>query len=232
MPIFLWYDNDYLKYLVDGNETKIPIFDYIFSYYVYVKAKNGIQTIKSFWNEDLSNKTFDNVIYTKHNIVYWKKDFCKKHIWFCILLDQKTSLVYDFASSLEFFTTNNDDIEKKFKIWIDDITKTTLALEHNTDDYPARWWIIIINPNIKDMKNVWNFMEYFIEMWKEHNLPFYSNTISPFVWANNKKLDVISPYVGRFVFLDEFVHWHWKYLTETMLDYLTERVDLNALIWN
>ena len=70
-------------------------------------------------------------------------------------------------------------------------------------EYPAKWRIIIINPNSKNLKNLWKFIQTYLLLGQNNLLPFYKNMISPFVKTQQtpKNLEFLSSYLGRFLIL-------------------------------
>ena len=123
---------------------------------------------------------------------------------------------------------------KIFKIRNKNITRTTLPLVNMTDEYPARWWIIIINPNSKKLKYLWKFLKIFIKLWKTNKLPFYENLLSPFVWQKilNKKLYFLNQDLWKFIFLENFWVKYKDNITPNIINYFKWDLDINKLIWN
>ncbi len=231
MPVFLWYDRFYLNLLKKNNKSLFPIFNDIFKYYVFKKWKVWLRTIKSFWNWPIY-KSFNSILYKRLSIEYRNIKFCKNNIDFCLLADQKSNLVYNFLDKNNFWKKNWLDIYKNFKIKYTNITRTTLPLAHLTDEYPARWWIIIINPNSKNMRYIWKFLQSFIKLWQAHKLPFYKTILSPFVWSKitNKKLNFLNQYIWRFTFLENFWINYENNLTPNMINYLNWDISLDTLL--
>lgn len=231
MPVFLWYDKFYLKLLKRTHKSLFPIFNNIVKYYVFKKWKIWLKTIKSFWEWPIY-KSFDSILYKKLSIKYRNIKFCKNNINFCLLIDKKSNLVYDFLDKNTFFKKNWLDIYKKFRIRYTNIIKTTLPLAHITDEYPAKWRIIIINPNSKNIKYVWKFLQSFIKLWQKHKLPFYKTILSPFVWfkIENKQLSFLNQYIWRFIFLENFWIKYKDNLTPNMINYLNWDISIDTLL--
>ena len=227
MPIFLGYDNIYLSYL-ENHKSLFPIFDYIYKYYIHKNAKEWVKLLKDFWT-NIINKTFDFNLYKKLVVKYRKYKFCKNNEKMCFILKGDSSIVYDFLSSSDFYKKNALNIYKNFKILPKNIKKTTLALNNSTDEYPVRWYIIIINPNI-DQKKLLIFLKTYIKMWKNNALPFYKNLISPFNWIKiRENNNFLSKYIGRFITADNFWIWLKNKLSNKEIEYLKWDINIDLL---
>ena len=233
MPVFLWYDKFYLKLLKKTHKPLFPIFNDIVKYYIFKQWKIWLKTIKSFWEWQVY-KSFDSILYKRLSIKYRNIKFCKNNIDFCLLADKKSNLIYNFLDKNSFLKKNGLNIYKKFKIRYTNITKTTLPLAHMTDEYPARWRIIIINPNSPNIKYIWRFLQSFIKLWQKHKLPFYKNLLSPFVWSKieNPQLDFLNQYIWRFLFLENFWVKYKNNLTPNMINYLNWDISIDTLLGN
>lgn len=227
MPVFLGYDNMYLNYLEDNNSL-FPIFDYIYNYYIFKNSKQWVKLLKDFWT-NIIYKTFDFKLYKKLVVKYRKYKFCENNEKMCFILDNDSTIVYDFLSRSDFYKENALNIYKNFRIRPENIQKTTLALNKNTDEYPARWYIIIINPSI-DKENLLIFLQTYIKMWKNDDLPFYKNLISPFVWIwITKENNFLSKYIWRFITWENFWMWFKNNLSTKALNYLKWDINIDLL---
>ena len=227
MPIFLGYDYLYLSYL-ENHKSLFPIFDYIYKYYIHKNAKEWVKLLKDFWT-NIINKTFDFNLYKKLVVKYREYKFCKNNEKMCFILKGDSSIVYDFLSSSNFYKENALNIYKSFKIRPQNIKKTTLALNKSSDEYPARWYIIIINPNI-DQEKLLIFLKTYIKMWKNDELPFYKNLISPFNWIKIKEdNDFLSKYIWRFITAENFWMWLKDNLSKKELNYLKWNINIDLL---
>lgn len=204
MPILLGYDDDYLKYIEKNKYSFFPVFDFILHYYFFKNSDQWAEIIKEFWSSSsLIYKTFDFKLFQKYAVKYRKYDFCRWYEKFCILLGKKTNLVYWFASDYNFFWKNRLNIFKKFKIRVQKLKIVWLPIANFESEYPARWRIMIINPNSKNLKKLWKFIKTYILLWQNNLLPFYRNMFSPFnVEDKQKKSESIN-----------FLKWFlWKFL--------------------
>ena len=232
MPILLGYDNNYIKYIEKNNKVYFPVSKYITEYYKFKKERKGLELLKDFW-QNITYKTFDFNLYRKYILKLKKKDICK---WiyekYCLLFDKKTKLVYWFMSDLKYFKTNWFKIFKLFKIKTTKLHTTTLAIWDNSE-YPTRWWIIIINPNSKNINYMWKFLQAYIELWKNWELPFYKYMISPFLWANtikNSKIKYFEQYIWRFIMFDKMWVWLKDNLDKKTLNYFKWDISLDILL--
>ena len=224
MPVFLWYDKKYINYVKNSRYSYFPVFDFILNYYVFKKSDEAEKLIKDFWF-GLTYKTFDFHLFQYLSIKYRKYDFCKNYEKFCLLFSDKSNLVYGFTSNYNYFHKNWLNIYKKFRFNVNKIKYTTLPLANFQAEYPARWWIIIINPNSKNLKNLWKFIQTYIQLWQNNLLPFYKNMISPFLKTQtiNKKFAFLQNYLWRFMILKNM----WINYPQT----LTNK-EMNFLLWN
>jgi len=231
MPVFLWYDHFYLKLLRKNNKPLLPIFNSIIKYYTFEKWVIPLKTIKSFWEWTIY-KSFNLILYKKLSIKYSNIKFCKNNIDFCLLADKKSNLVYNFLDKNTFWKKNWLNIYKKFKIRYTNIKRTSLPLAHISDEYPARWRIIIINPHSKNIKYIWKFLQSFIKLWQKHKLPFYKTILSPFVWSKiaNKKLQFLNQYIWRFIFLENFWVKYKNDLNQNIINYLNWNISIDTLL--
>ncbi len=202
MPIFLGYDNNYLNYIQKNKYSLFPVFDFILHYYFFKKSEKWAKLIKDFWFS-LIYKTFNFRLFQRYAIRYKKYDFCKNNLKYCLLFDKKTNLVYWLASDERYLRKNRLEIFKKFKIRTTQIQKVSVPLANMQAEYPAKWRIIIINPNSKNLKNLWKFIQTYLLLGQNNLLPFYKNMISPFVKTQQtpKNLEFLSSYLGRFLIL-------------------------------
>lgn len=227
MPIFLGYDNLYLVYL-KNHKNVFPIFDYIYNYYIHKHSKKWVKLLKDFWT-NIINKTFDIKLYIKLAKKYRKYTFCKNNLKMCLILGKDSSIVYDFLSSSTFYQKNRLNIFRYFKIMTKKIKKTTLALNNSSDEYPVRWYIIIINPNI-NQDNLLIFLKTYINMWKNNKLPFYKDIISPFNGITiNKDNQFLSKYLWRFITAENFWMWLKDKLSEKQINYLKWNINIDLL---
>ncbi len=227
MPIFLGYDNMYLNYLEDNNSL-FPVFDYIYKYYIFKDWKQWVELVKDLWT-NIIHKTFDFKLYKKLVIKYRKYEFCKNNEKMCFILDNDSTIIYDFLSNWNFYKENDLNIYKNFRIRPENINKTTLALNKNTDEYPAKSYIMIINPNIKQ-ENLLKFLQTYIKMWQNNDLPFYKNIISPFVWNwINEENNFLSKYLWRFIIWEKFWIWLQNNLSKKELNYLRWDINIDLL---
>lgn len=227
MPILLGYDNLYVSYL-KSHKSIIPIFDYIYNYYIHKKSKEWVELLKDFWQKDIV-KTFYFKLYIKLLMKYKKYKFCNNYEKMCFILWKDSTIVYDFLSTSRFYRKNALNIYKYFKIKPYNIVKTTLALWKSIDEYPARGYIIIINPNI-DQTKIPIFLKTYIKMWKDNELPFFKYLISPFNWAKIwKSNDFLSKYIWRFITAENFWMWLKNKLSTKELNYLEWDININVL---
>jgi len=231
MPVFLWYDHFYLKLLKRNDKPLLPIFNTIVKYYTFKKWKTPLKTIKSFWEWSVY-KSFDLILYKRLSIKYRNIKFCKNNIGFCLLADKKSNLIYNFLDKNTLLKKNWLNLYKKFKIRYTNIKKTTLPLAHISDEYPARWRVIIINPHSKNIKYIGKFLQSFIKLWQKHKLPFYKTILSPFVGSKitNKQTEFLNQYIWRFIFLENFWVKYKNYLTPNMINYLNWDISIDTLL--
>ena len=231
MPLFLWYDNIYLNILKKWWKSIFPIFNYIIYYYFYKKSEEWLKLIKDFWNST-TYKTFNLILYKKLSIKYRKYKFCKNNMDFCLLLGKKSNLVYNFLHKNDFFHKNWLDIFKKFRIRDKQIIRSTLPLSSISAEYPARWRIIIINPNSKNIKYIWKFIQTFIKLGRKNKLWFYKKLISPFVWKTikEKNISFLNDYNGRFIFLETLWIDMKNNLSPKLINFLKWDIDINLLL--
>lgn len=230
MPLFLWYDKRYLNFIKNNEKSLFPVFDFILKYYIENNAKEKVNFIKELWNS-IIYKTFDFWLTQRYFIWYRKFPYCKGYEKYCLLLDKKSNLVYWFTSDNNWFKANWIKIFKNFRFFIRKIKKVAVPLANFQAEYPARWWIIIINPNSKNLSKLWKFLQAYILMWQENKLPFYKNLISPFV-KNQKVPDNISflqNYLGRFILLRNLNINYPKTITEKEINFLLGTIGFEAL---
>jgi len=227
MPIFLGYDENYISYLKNNNNL-FPIFNYIYNYYIHKQSKEWIKLLKDFWT-NIIYKTFDLNLYKKFIVKYKKYNFCKNNENLCFILLKDSNIVYDFLSNTNFYEKNKLNIYKAFKIKSTNIVKTTLPLWKSIDEYPARWYIIIINPKI-NKDNLLIFLKTYIKIWKKDELYFYKNLISPFNWIKiNKENDFLSKYIWRFITAENFWVWLENKLSWKQINYLIWNINIDLL---
>lgn len=227
MPIFLWYDEDYLKFL-EKNDSLFPIFDNLFRYYILKNSEEWIKLLKDFWN-NMINKTFSLELFKKNIVKYRKYDFCKTNIQLCFILWWDSEIVYDFLANSSFYKENALEIFKQFKIRPSQIKLTTPALWDSSNEYPARWRIMLINPKIDQNKFI-RFLQTYIKMGKQNELPFYKYLISPFVWIKtSKQHDFFDKYIWRFILLEKFGVNLQNRLDKKELNYLNGSININNL---
>ncbi len=223
MPLFLWYDKNYIRYIKTNWKSLFPVFDFILKYYIVNNSEQAAKLIKDFGNS-IIYKTFDFGLTQGYFIWYKKYHYCKKYEKYCLLLSKKSNLVYGFYSDKNWFLNNWIKIFKNFRIFVKKLKKVALPIANFQAEYPARWWIIIINPNSKNLSKIWRFIQTYIIMWQKNKLPFYKNLISPFV-KNQKIPSDIS-------FLQSFL-WRFILLRNLNISYpntITKK-ELNFLIW-
>jgi len=234
IPLLLWYDKDYLNYIKKSGKTIFPVFDYILEYYIFKKDRSSIELIKDFWT-NIVYKTFSFKILKKNLLKIRKIPFCKWTFWkYCLLLWNKSKLVYWFASDYNLFRKNAKNIYKTFHLKTSNLYTTSLALPMwGNSEYPARWRVIIINPNSKNIKYIWNFLKQYIIMWKNNTLPFYRNMISPFLTQysiKNSKFLFLNDYSGRFITLDKIWIWLKNSLNKKTINYLNWDISVDILL--
>lgn len=228
MPVFLGYDEDYLKF-IEKNDSLFPIFDNLLRYYVLKKSEKWVKSLKSFGG-NMINKTFSLSLFKKALVKYRAYDFCKANISMCFILWWDSKIVYDFSSKWNFYRENAVDIFRKFKVRPSQIKLTSPALSSSSDEYPARWRVMIINPKI-DQKKFVRFLQSYIKMWKSNELPFYKNLVSPFVWNKvNSKHKFFSKYLWRFILLEKFWVNLQNKLNKKELNYLKWKININILL--
>jgi len=221
MPIFLWYDKNYLNYIKNHDYSLFPIFDFILHYYFFKKSQQWAQIIKDFWT-NLVYKTFDFGLYQRYSLKYKKYDFCKNHSKFCLLFDKKSNLVYGFSSDYNFLKKQWLNIFRKFRFNINNLQIVSLPLANFQAEYPAQGWILIINPNSKNMKYLGDFIKTYIILGQKNKLPFYKNIISPFV-KNQKapqNMEFLGSFLGRFLILSNMNINYPKTLSDKEYNFL------------
>jgi len=232
MPLFLGYDNNYLKYIEKNNKTLFPVFDYITIFYKFKKDRTGLSLMKDFW-QNITYKTFDFNLYKKNLIKFRKNSICKgKMIKYCLLLSKNTDLVYGFSSDYNILKENWLKIYKSFKVKTKNLNLTSLAIGQSTE-YPARWRIIIINPHSNNLKYISVFLKKYMEMWQKWELPFYKNMISPFLAQStikNKKIIFMEKYYGRFITLDKIWVGIKNTLNKKIINYLKWDISIDILL--
>jgi len=233
MPIFLGYDEKYINYIKKHeNKTLFPIFDYILKYYIFKKNEKAIQLIKDFWTSN-TYKTFDFNLFRKNFLKFRKKEVCKwTYIKYCLLFRKKTKLVYGFVSDLNYIKENWLKFYKLSKIKYKNIKNTTLAIWFG-DEYPVRDWIIIINPNSKNINYMWIFLKYYTKLWQDGKLPFYQNLLSPFLSHNlpkNKKIQFLENNLWKFISLDKIWVKIENKLNKKIINYLNGDINLDILL--
>lgn len=231
MPLLLWYDKLYIK-LLEKWKSFFPVFDVILRYYVFKKSEQWIKLLKDFWQNPIY-KTFDLRLYYILSKKYKKYDFCKNNIKYCLLADKKSILVYWFSSDLSFFNKNKLNLFKKFKANYKKLKLTNLALANKFAEYPVRDWIIIVNPNSKNIQYIGTFIKSYIKLGQNNKLPFYKNLISPF--SSNpisKELSILSNYKWRFISLDNMWIKEKNILTKKIINYLAGKININLLLTN
>jgi len=232
MPLFLWYDEDYLDLLSNNQVSLFPVFDYILNYYIFKKYKDAVLLIKDLWTNQ-TYKTFNLNLYYKYTKRYKKIDFCKWNIKYCLMLHRKSKLVYGFILDTKFLDENKIKIYKKFKVKPKNLRFVSLPLPDETSEYPARAWIVIINPNSKNINFLWTFIENYIKLWNNWKLPFYKYMISPFLSHNkitNLKLDFMNKYIWRFITFDKMSMWAKSTLSKKVINYLKWDININILL--
>ena len=232
MPLFLWYDKNYIKYIEKNNKTLFPVFDYITKYYIFKKERNWLNLIKDF-GDSITYKTFDFNLYIKTILKFKKDEVCKWNMKkYCLLYWKKTELVYWFSSDYNMLKNNWLKIYKKFKIKTKNTNWISLPVWVNWE-YPARWWIIIINPNSKNLKYIWTFLKNYINIGKKWELPFYKNMISPFLQESkikNIKFSFLWEYNWRFITLDKIWVWIKNNLDKKTINYLKWDISIDILL--
>jgi len=226
MPIFLGYDNNYLKYIQNNTYSLFPVFDFILHYYFFKKSQQWAKLIKDFWFS-MIYKTFDFGLFQRYAIKYKKYDFCKNYEKFCLLFDKKTDLVYWLSSDLDYLKQNRLSIFKKFRFKTTKIQLTSVPLANSLAEYPAKWRIIIINPHSKNIKNLWKFIKAYILLGQNNLLPFYKNLISPFMKNQvlPTQLKFLQPYLGRFLILYNMNLNYPQTLSKKEINYLKWNID-------
>ena len=232
MPLFLWYDESYLKYLEKEQVSLFPVFDYILNYYIFKKYKDAVLLIKDLWTKQ-TYKTFNLDLYFKYAKRYKKISFCKENIKYCLMLHRKSKLVYGFMLDRKFFDENKIKIYRKFKVKPKNLRFVSLPLPNETSEYPAKAWIIIINPNSKNINFLWTFIENYIKLGNKWELPFYKYMISPFLSHNqikDPKLDFMNKYIWRFITFDKMNMWAQTTLSKKVINYLKWDINIDILL--
>ena len=208
------------------------MYEVISIYYRQALELGDKQIIKTLMDlgEDMIYKSWDSLLFKKLTLRY-RDGFCSKYKSYCLLFDRKTYLVPGFLSDLYNIENHLDNSKTVFKR--DYLSVVNLPIKKWLD-YPVRGWIIIINPNGKNIDYVMDyFVKWFVTTGQEWKLDrLYTTLYSPFVSnkLKNKKFPILNSYLNNIVLLENIWINQKRKLDNKLKDALLWDYNLNLLI--